>query len=105
MSCVRWVHTKIPSAPLVDAEHYAGFPRSMPTVGSVAIFEYLSGVSHVAIVESLGLSGFTVSECNYFGDGTCGRRFVDYNHYSIVGFWTPNPMPYLAIAMATRSLI
>ncbi len=57
-------------------------------VGTVAVFKYHNGVSHVALVEELGLNGFTVSECNFHA-GKCGWRFVPYNDYSIVSFWTP----------------
>jgi len=88
MSCVSYVHSKIPTAPLVDAEWYARFPRSIPSVGSVAIFKYDTGVSHVAIVESLEEKGMVVSDCNY-KPGICTKRFVEYGHYSIVGFWLP----------------
>ena len=88
LSCVRYVFNKT-GAPLVDAKWYSNFPRTVIAVGTVAIFKYRSGISHVALVERLDADGFLVSECNYDGEGGCGKRFVPYNHYSIVGFWEP----------------
>lgn len=57
-------------------------------VGTVALFTYRSGVSHVALVEELSLNGFWVSECNY-RPGVCGWRFVRYDDYALRGFWSP----------------
>lgn len=87
-SCVQYVHSRYPAAPLVDATWYQKFPRTMPSVGAVAIFHYSSGLDHVGVVESLGEKGFIVSDCNYSWH-VCTKRFVPWNHYSIVGFWDP----------------
>ncbi len=94
MSCVQFVHSRIPSAPLVDAEWFQQFPRSTPSVGSIAMFKYDSGVSHVAIVEELQQEGMVVSECNY-RKGVCDKRFVKWNNDTLVGFWQP-PSRYRA---------
>ncbi len=88
-SCVAYIHDRT-GAPLVDAQWYQNFPRTIMAVGSIALFKYHNGVSHVALVEALGMSGLTISECNYH-HGVCGLRYVPYDDYSLVGFWqAPN---------------
>ncbi len=58
-------------------------------IGSVALFKYHNGVSHVAMVEKFKDSCFIVSETNFDGEGSYGTRCVPYGDYSIVGFWRP----------------
>ncbi len=86
-SCVSYLNRVI-GAPLVDAVFYQTFPRTQMAVGSVALFKYHNGISHVALVEALGANGLTVSECNYV-HGVCGLRYVPYGTYSLIGFWKP----------------
>ncbi len=86
-SCVSYVRNFIPSLPHMDAVWFATLPRSTPAVGRVAIFNY-SGVYHVAYIESLGDTGFTVREAN-FKPCEKDRRFIEWNDDALVGFWAP----------------
>jgi hypothetical protein len=76
-------------APLIDAEWFQGFPKTPITVGSVAMFTYRNGKSHVGLVESLDSDCFWMSDYNYRGDGKYGRRCVPYDNYALKGFWSP----------------
>ena len=59
------------------------------SVGSVAMFTYKNGVSHVGIVESFEEKCFWMSDSNFEGDGKYGERCVPYDHYALKGFWKP----------------
>lgn len=83
-SCVQYVHSKIPSFPLGDADKQV--PNGTPEVGGVVIFRYLNGVGHVGIIISLEADGFWVDDFNYHHCQT-SHRFIRWDDPAIRGFW------------------
>lgn len=61
-------------------------PNVEPKVGAVAI-EYFGKVKHVSIVTEVTDTGVMVEEANYTHCKT-GTRFIEFSHYSLVGFWS-----------------
>jgi hypothetical protein len=88
-SCVRFVASLIPSAPLIDARWYATVfkERTYPAVGRIAMFKYGEKVteSHVAIVKKIEDDGFWVEEANW---KPCKKttRFIKWSDENLVGF-------------------
>jgi hypothetical protein len=56
--------------------------------GKVAVFDY-DGLPHYAVVDSMGIGTFTVTETNY---KRCQRttRTIKFNDPALVGFWSPD---------------
>jgi hypothetical protein len=75
-------------------ERYHGLPRASQVIASttrafapVAVFMY-SGVQHFALVESMGIGFFTISETNY---KKCQKttRDIKFDDPALVGFYSP----------------
>lgn len=61
-------------------------PNSLPSVGSVAIFQYKE--KHLAIVEKLTSNGFYLKETNY-RPCEVSTRFIPWNSERLKGFYSP----------------
>ncbi len=89
-SCIEYLRAIGVEVPKIDALWMQTFPKSVPTVGAVALFSYGAGIdkAHVALVTSLGEDSFTVKEANYY---SCSKdeRVVKYSDKALVGFWNP----------------
>lgn len=87
-SCVNFVKSLVPGAPVVDAIFYktVGFP-TYPAVGRVALLQYGEGVleHHVAVVKELRQDGIVVDEAN-FNRCQKGTRFIPWLSPEIIGF-------------------
>ncbi len=92
LSCVGYIN-KMVGAPLVDAEFYANFPGSIPSVGSVVVLHYPDSKPeyqwHVALVKGLRGKCLFIGERNLDGKGSYSERCIAYNDDSIYKFWTP----------------
>ncbi len=62
-------------------------PNTMPSVGSIAIFDY-NGIEHIAVIVELNEAYFLVNEANY-KPCKIGTRRVRYDDERLVGFWLP----------------
>ncbi len=62
--------------------------------GKVAVFNY-DGLPHYAVVESMGIGTFTVTETNY---KRCQKttRTIRFDDPALVGFWSPPDLSYSA---------
>ncbi len=87
-NCYLYVKARISNLPMM--KDVVG--STTPSVGAVAIFEYIDKhtfetVKHIAIITSLGDTGFYVKESNFVG---CeyGKRFIEYSDSHIRGFAT-----------------
>lgn len=81
-NCYRYTSNRVANLPPMAAIT----PNSEASIGSVAI-EWFKGVKHVSIVTAVRKDGVEVIEANYKHCKT-GERFIKFNHYSLVGFWT-----------------
>lgn len=61
-------------------------PNTMPFVGSLALFKFSNGVSHVAYVDKLGEAGFHVQQGNKKA-GEYTEEWVDWDNEWLIGFW------------------
>lgn len=91
LSCVAWVHQRTGTAPLVNAIFYPSFVRTIPSVGTIAMFKYGETVDdyHVAYTEEIRDLGFWISECNFSAKDKCGWRFIRWNDPHLIGFFQP----------------
>ena len=62
-------------------------PNAEAAVGAVAV-EWFGKIKHVSIVTKVEVSGVWVEEANYIHCET-GERFIPFDKYSLVGFWSP----------------
>ena len=62
-------------------------PNTEAAVGVVAV-EWFKKIKHVSIVTKVEVSGVWVEEANYNHCKT-GVRFIPFEKYSLVGFWSP----------------
>lgn len=88
-NCYLYLKTRVKGLPKMEQI----VPNGTPKIGAVAIFSYKDkrtgrSVKHVALIEKLGQSGFSVAETN-FTKCLFDRRQVDWNDPHIVGFWSP----------------
>lgn len=67
-------------------------PNSPPGEGLIAIFDY-HGIKHIALIQSLSETGFTVQESNY-KQGVIDTRFVLYTDKALTGFFDPKGSSY-----------
>lgn len=87
-SCVAYVREFIPTMPHLDAAYFAGFPRTTPAPGRVAILRY-GDVFHVVYVQSVKDEGFVALEAN-FRPCERGKRLIEWADPHLVGFWAPS---------------
>lgn len=81
-NCYKYVRNRVSDLPNM----LGVLPNSEPFVGSVAI-EFFNGIKHVSLITSVEPNGVWVEEANYNHCKT-GVRFIPFNHYSLVGFWS-----------------
>ena len=82
-NCVTYVRNRVDGLPQMAAI----FPNSEPVIGGVTI-EFFNGVKHIAVITKVEVSGVWVEEANYNHCKT-GERFIPFDKYSLVGFWSP----------------
>lgn len=88
-NCYLYLKTRIKALPLMADI----VPNSTPKVGAVAIFWYkekytAKWVKHVALIEKLSATGFTVAETN-FTKCLFDRRVIAWDDERLEGFWSP----------------
>ena len=85
-SCVRTAQYLGAKLPMVDAQYFQQFKRTMPTLNGLVLLQY-GKVSHVAVIKGFKENGIVVSEGNY---KKCAitTRIIDYNNPNIRGFWS-----------------
>ena len=81
-NCVTFVRNRVSGMPRM-AEI---FPNSEAVVGGVAI-EFFGKVKHVSVVTEVHSDGVQVIESNY-KHCEIGTRFIPFDRYSLVGFWS-----------------
>lgn len=86
-NCYSYVSLKVKGLPRMEAI----IPNGSPKIGSVAIFEYKDKrtgmvVKHIAYIEKLSESGFTVSETN-FSKCLLDERKIAWTDPRLVGFY------------------
>lgn len=82
-NCYLYVKSRFPTLPS-SKQVIAGVT---PAYGPVAVFDY-DGLKHYAVVESMGVGTFTVSETNYKRCKS-GTREISFADPSLLGFFTP----------------
>lgn len=91
-SCTKYAHVLQPAFPIQNADTVV--PNSLtPNIGSVAVFRYKSGKSHVGVVDIVQPNvvqptRFHMKQSNYKPCLTDGM-WVDIQDPSLVGFWDP----------------
>ncbi len=88
--CNCWLYLKTRVAGLPRMAEI--IPNGTPRIGAVAIFVYKDkrtgrNVRHVALIEKLSDSGFTVAETN-FTKCLFDRRWIAWGDPHLVGFWS-----------------
>lgn len=81
-NCYMFVRNRIKDLPRMDAV----LPNSEPVIGGVVI-EFFKAIKHVSIITEIDDGGVWVMESNYNHCQT-GKRYIPYNKYSVVGFWS-----------------
>ena len=74
---------------LSNARAYGAVVASEPTVGAIVVTTDNSRYGHVAYIESVDDSGFTVSEMNYEKFGKVNKRWISKNSRTVRGFIYP----------------
>lgn len=80
-NCYLGVKEKYPALPTVAVIK----AHTTNALAQVAVFNY-HGVDHFAIVESVGMGNFTISETNY-NHCRAGSRTISFSDPSLVGFY------------------
>lgn len=93
-SCVSYVHSLVPEAPLVNADQYK--PNISAHVGAIAIFHYgpsahyPHGTGHVALVTAIRSGAIAINESNYHSCAI-SDRWVSLKDPTLIGFWYATP--------------